>query len=134
MVERAFQVTVYTPSLSERSETVILFGSEGSTRTSPTSTMRLFESTTDIELRSGSSGSLKNSSTCTGGCSNAAFADGLERTNKACAETDVAIPAQYSRTTRTYLRMCLFSFTWLISAACEGPSSPAPRQSAPPAG
>src|SRR5688572_31183324 len=102
MLERAFQVTVYTPSLRERRETVILFGSAGSTRTSPTSTMRLFESTTDIELSSGSSASLKKISTCTGGCSSTAFADGLERTNRAWAETDVTAPAQYSRTMITH--------------------------------
>jgi hypothetical protein len=74
------------------------FESMGSTRTSPTSTMTLFESITEIELSFGSSGSLKNSSTCTGGVLNTALACGLERNNSACAKTGTTAHALKSRT------------------------------------
>src|SRR5258706_9456022 len=93
VAETAFQVTVYTPSLRERRETVMRVVSDGSTRTSPTSTLTLFVSITLIELSCGSNDSLKNSSTCTGGSSRTALACGLERNNTAWAQTEVTAHA-----------------------------------------
>src|SRR5687767_11224436 len=53
---------------------------------------------TAMELNPGSSGSLKNSSTCTGGCSSTAFGSGFDRTSKACAET---VPTAHALNSRT---------------------------------
>src|SRR5436189_2866465 len=98
MAETARQVTVYTPSLRERSETVRRVESDGSTRTSPTSTIRLFVSMTLMELSCGSSGSLKKSSTCTGGFFSTTLACGLARNKSAWAETEVTAQALYAIT------------------------------------
>src|SRR6185503_10411714 len=61
--ESAFHETVYTPSRSERMETVRWVGSSGLTRESPLSMTWPFESRTLTALYVGSSASLKNSST-----------------------------------------------------------------------
>src|SRR5687767_10125503 len=88
-------------------------GSVVSTRTSPASTMRMFESTTLMELSVGSSGSLKYNSTCTGGCSNTAFAAGTERTNKACADTKLVPQALKISIMATSPIIRFLNFTWL---------------------